>query len=295
MLPPIDIAHVASEARRLCEELGDRVADAGADHGAAEVPDFACLCGALQGVLAALSILGSAAAVPDAALPPPSLESSAAVPDAALPPPSLESRLLRHSPVTGRRPQADPAAGSRGAATPDLGALGDEGIDLLARLTVLAGRMRLPQHARQVETLILPLACWIARRGGELGHPAPVVNAAGALANSLKAPEELAALYGLMTEVVDALSPAVTEDRDAADATRPWRVLLLNRAIVATRSHRPDLMETAFTAVVEVLPGDAPEFFREAMGQMEALKYPPQVRAVVHRYADTWCARRTLH
>ena len=143
--------------------------------------------------------------------------------------------------------------------------------------------------------LALPLACWIARRGGELAHPAPVVNAAGALANSTKAPDELATLYGLMSEVVDALSPKVTQDSELADSTRPWRVLLLNRAIVATRSHRPDLMESAFRAVVEALPGDAPEFFREAMGQMEALNYPPQVRAVVQRYADAWCLRRTLH
>jgi hypothetical protein len=196
--------------------------------------------------------------------------------------------------MSRERPQPIPAD-SRATGASDLGAAGNECIDLLGRLAALAGRLRLPQHARQVEALALPLACWIARRGGELSHPAPVVNAAGALANSTKAPDELAALYGLMTEVVDALSPKVTQDGEPADSTRPWRVLLLNRAIVATRSHRPNLMESAFSAVVEALPGDAPEFFREAMGQMEALNYPPQVRAVVRRYADAWCQRRTLH
>jgi hypothetical protein len=45
----------------------------------------------------------------------------------------------------------------------------------------------------------------------------------------------------------------------------------------------------------EALPGDAPGSFREAMRQMEALNYPPQVRALVQRYADAWCERRTLH
>ena len=45
----------------------------------------------------------------------------------------------------------------------------------------------------------------------------------------------------------------------------------------------------------EDLPGDAPDFFREAMGQMEALNYPPQVRALVQRYGDARCERRTLH
>jgi hypothetical protein len=202
----------------------------------------------------------------------------------------LGSRLPRHSPVPGQSPEADPVGGA-----PDLGALSNYAIDLLARMAGLAGRLHLPQQARQLESLALPLAVWVARRGGELANPAPVVNAAGALANSFKAPDDLAALHGLMSEVIDALSPQFAQDGDASDATRPWRVLLLNRAIVATRSHRPDLMEAAFSAVAEALPGDAPDFFREALGQMEALNYPPQVRRVVQRYADTWCTRRTLH
>jgi hypothetical protein len=259
MLPPVDIAHVALEARRLCAELAQCHADTGAEPGL----DPANLCDALQQGLAALDALGSCVQWP--------------------------------SPMPGQPHYLNVAAGPPATGARDLDTLGNECIDLLGRLAALAGRLRLPQHARQVEALALPLACWMARRGGELAHPAPVVNAAGALANSTKAPDELAALYGLMSEVVDALSPKVTQDGELADSTRPWRVLLLNRAIVATRSHRPDLMESAFKAVVDGLPGDAPEFFREAMGQMEALNYPPQVRTVVQRYADAWCVRRTLH
>lgn len=259
MLPPVDIAHVAMESRRLCADLAERAADVGADPGL----DPADLCDALQLALTALDALG---AYPE-----------------------------RHAAMPGQGPEGNVAAGPRPAGTPDLGILGDECIDLLGRLAALAGRLRVPQYARQVEALALPLACWIARHGGELARPAPVVNAAGALANSTKAPDELTTLYGLMSEVVDALSPQVTQDREPTDSTRPWRILLLNRAIVATRSHRPDLMEVAFKAVVDALPGDAPEFFREAMGQMEALNYPPQVRAVVQRYADAWCLRHTLH
>ena len=259
MLPPVDITHVVLEVRRLCAELSQCHADTGADPGLDPVE----LCGALQQALAALDELGSC--------------------------------VQRPSPMLRQPHQLNAAADLRPTGACDLGTLGNECVDLLGRLAALAGRLRLPQHARQVEALALPLACWIARRGGELAHPAPVVNAAGALANSTKAPDELATLYGLMSEVVDALSPKVTQDSELADSTRPWRVLLLNRAIVATRSHRPDLMESAFRAVVEALPGDAPEFFREAMGQMEALNYPPQLRAVVQRYADAWCLRRTLH
>ena len=271
MLPPVDLAHIALEARRLCEDLAQAFADTYADPQAraeAEAesaaypqggPDPDNLCQSLQGLLDALRREDPEANAPD---------------------PDLEG----YGSGSGSGPGA-----------PDLGALADHGFELLTRVSALAGRLRLPQHARRVEGLALPLACWVARRGGELSHPAPAVNAAAAWANSLKAPDELATLYGLMSEMLEALSPMLTQDRDALDPNGPWRLLLLNRAIVATRSHRPALMELAFQSVVEALPSVAPDFFREALGQMEALNYPPQVRAVVQRYADAWCTRRTLH
>lgn len=173
------------------------------------------------------------------------------------------------------------------------------GLDLLSQLAGLAGRLSQPQTAQAIEGLALPLACWLLRRGAELIHPEPVVNAAAALANSLRQPDDLALLYALMTEVVDGMSPLRTQeidgDRRDRAANRPWRVLLLNRAIVATRSHRPTLMVEAFQAVCEHLPEDAPSFFREGMGQMEALNYPQPVRDVMDRYYNLWCTGQRLH
>jgi hypothetical protein len=269
MLPPVDLAHIALEARRLCEDLAQAFADTYADPQAkakadadAETaaypqggPDPSSLCQSLQGLLDA----------------------------------------LRRADPEVEQPDTDAGVQSPGLGAPDLGALADHGFEMLNRLSALAGRLRLPQHALRVEGLALPLACWVARRGGELAHPAPVVNAAAAWANSIKAPDELATLYGLMSEVIEALSPMLTQDRDALDPNGPWRILLLNRAIVATRSHRPALIELAFQSVCEALPMAAQDFFREALWQMEALNYPTQVRAVVQRYADAWCTRRTLH
>jgi hypothetical protein len=177
----------------------------------------------------------------------------------------------------------------------DIRSPGDHGIDLLARLAALAGRLHLPQHARRIEELTLTLACWSARRGDELGYLGPVVNGAASVANSLSRPAELRHLYDLLTEVVNAVKPRISQDTESTDPTRPWRVLLLNRAIVATRSHQPLVMEEAFESLVEHLPDEAPGFFREGMEQMDTLGYPQRVRVVMQRYFDRWCGRRVLH
>ncbi|WP_089726042.1 hypothetical protein [Candidatus Thiosymbion oneisti] len=180
-------------------------------------------------------------------------------------------------------------------ASADLHSLGNYGIDLLARLAALAGTLLAPPKARAIEELALPLACWIARRGGELGYLEPVVNGAAHLANRLMRPSELEQLYGLLTEVVNAVDPRISQHTTSADSSRPWRVLLLNRAIVATRSHQPALMEEAFESVIEYLPEEAPTFFREGMEQMDALNYPSQVRDLMQRFYQQCCGRRVLH
>lgn len=176
-----------------------------------------------------------------------------------------------------------------------LDTLTNAGLDQLGRLSDLAERLRLTDQARRIEALALPFACCAARCNAEIASPSLVVNAAAALANNLKKPDQLQTLYGLMSEIVDAVSPRVSTGTGAEEPNRPWRVLLLNRAIVATRSLQPKLMEEAFDAIVDQLPDDAPTFFREGMGQMEELNYPPQVRAVMDRYYQRWCARPTLH
>ena len=80
-----------------------------------------------------------------------------------------------------------------------------------------------------------------------------------------------------------------------ASRGRPWRVLLLNRGIVATRSHDPSTMEEAFTFLIRHLPEDAAQFFAAGMQQMEALNYPAHVRQVMEKYHRQWSLNRTLH
>jgi hypothetical protein len=166
----------------------------------------------------------------------------------------------------------------------ELGDLATFGLGLYAELAALARRLGLERDALAIEGLTVPFSVLLARRGAELSSLETVVDALAALANTLSDPGDLAQLFALMGEIVNAVSPAIAQDPDRSSRRRPWRVLLLNRAIVATRSHRPTLMATAFDAVVDHLPEDAARFFEEGMAQMDALDYPPHVRAVMERY-----------
>jgi hypothetical protein len=102
-------------------------------------------------------------------------------------------------------------------------------------------------------------------------------------------------LYALTGEIQLAVTPLLQKDLEKSNPGRPWRILLLNRAIIATRTHRPELIELAYDNLVRQLPEEAPQFFRQGMQQMVALDYPLPVRRVVEKYYNLWSVERTLH
>ena len=183
-----------------------------------------------------------------------------------------------------QRLDAPPGEERGGLTAAELRDLASLGLGLYAELAAWARRLGLDRDAVAIEALTVPFSVVLARRGAELSSLETVVDALAVLANGLSDPGELGQLFALMGEIVNAVSPAIAQDPDRTSPRRPWRVLLLNRAIVATRSHRPALMTTAFDAVVDHLPEDAARFFEEGMAQMDALDYPPHVRAVMERY-----------
>ncbi len=176
----------------------------------------------------------------------------------------------------------------------ELNTLGEYGLHLLEDLAVLAGGLSQPALAAEIQQLCLPFALWVARQGGEIRNLSPIVNGLAHFANHASQPQAMAALYGYCCELVDAASPAC-EDHDKHEAHEPWRLLLINRAIIATRSHNPELMAPAFDAIAECLPGEAQRFFAEAMEQIAIIDYPPQVGDVVRRYYLAHTRRSMLH
>jgi hypothetical protein len=177
----------------------------------------------------------------------------------------------------------------------DLQALGDYGIHLMADLAAWAQALHQADALRGLRLAGFALTRWLAQRGAELSTLEPVVDTLAFVANSIRTPAELERLFLATREIMDAVNPAIAQDLDHSSPGRPWRLLVLNQAIIATRSHQPRLMEEAFQLLVDALPEDAAHFFREGMEQMDALDYPAPVRQVMEKYFQLWCPPATLH
>ena len=183
----------------------------------------------------------------------------------------------------------------QGAREADITELGEYGIGLLGELEQWLQRHQLEAQMVPLAELHMALALWIARHGGELLTLEPVVDALAQFANRTLDPEQLMGLFAYMGEIVEAVAPSIRQDLEKSNPGRPWRVLHLNRAIVATRSHDPAAIQEAYDHLAKLLPEEAPRFFAEGMEQMEALNYPPQVRNLVETYYQDWNRKHRLH
>jgi hypothetical protein len=183
----------------------------------------------------------------------------------------------------------------RDADDSELDQCSDYGIQLFAELSALAAGIHLTETATEIENLCFPLALWAARKGAEITTLEPVVNAISRIANSIRSPADLELLYREISEITAAVSDPVRQDLETTNPGRPWRILLLNRAIVATRSHQPVLIDDAYKDIVAMLPEDASGFFREGMEQMDAVGYPTHVREIVAAWYQRYSSKPTLH
>lgn len=162
--------------------------------------------------------------------------------------------------------------------------IGDHGFILLLKLIDLMDRLDLPHRRKEIEQISLIFARWILRYSGRINHLEPVVNAFAQLANLMRDKTSLKSLSELMSKVVDGCSLEIKRDLDEKNQLRPWRLLHLNRGIVATRTYDLDIMKKAFDELLIYLPEEAPEFFNEGMKEMDELDYPSHVRELMEFY-----------
>ncbi len=162
--------------------------------------------------------------------------------------------------------------------------IGDHGLVLLLKLVDLMERLDLPHKRREIEQISLIFARWILRYGGRVNHLEPLVNAFAQLATMMQDNNSLKRLSEFMTQVVDACSEEIKQDLDKSDEFRPWRLLHINRGIVATRTHDLEIMRTAFDELLVYLPQEATSFFDEGIRELDTLDYPPHVRELIAYY-----------
>lgn len=162
--------------------------------------------------------------------------------------------------------------------------IGEHGFILLLKLIDLMEKLDLPHKRQEIEQISLIFARWIIMYGGKLNHIEPIVNAFAQNANNLQDKKSLVALVELMGMVIDASSDVIRHDLDSSSLYRPWRLLHINRGIVATRTNDVNIMKKVFDEMILYLPQDAASFFSEGMQEMEDLDYPPNVRKVIEQY-----------
>jgi len=194
-----------------------------------------------------------------------------------------------------QRTEADQTPPNRGVDADSVTEFGEYALELFDQSLHWANHLDLHGVFSALQAYTIALAGWIARQGGRLLTLEPVVDAFARYANSTQEPGELLALYRAMSDVLTATATVIQRDLEKTNPGRPWRILHLNRAIVATRTHQPDLMEEAFGDLADRLPEDAAGFFSQGMEQMDLLNYPPQVREVMDRYYRKWSVNRSLH
>ena len=177
----------------------------------------------------------------------------------------------------------------------DITQIGEYALHLLDRTTVVYNTLGIQNGKENLVWLTINLASWIARHDGQIEELELVVDAIAVAANNTPEPAQLESLGSIIAEIINAVPPAISQDLEKSNPGRPWRVLLMNYSIVATRSHNTGLMEKAFEVLTGNLPEDASQFFIEGMQQMDALNYPAHVREVMEKYHRQWTINRSLH
>ncbi len=162
--------------------------------------------------------------------------------------------------------------------------ISDYGFVLLLKLVDLMDRLELPHRRKEIEQISLVFARWTISYNGTINYLGPVVNAIAQLAKLMQKKEELLTLSELIAGIVDHCSPNLKKAQGDSEENEPWRLLHVNRGIVATRTHDLEVMKLAFDEFLIYLPQEATGFFAEGMKEMDALDYPPHVRKVMAFY-----------
>ncbi|MDH5326919.1 MAG: hypothetical protein OEZ68_14630 [Gammaproteobacteria bacterium] len=174
----------------------------------------------------------------------------------------------------------------------ELSEIGNYGLELMQNLGEWAEQLQLSEEKLHLHTIMVVVALWIARRGGYLTNLDTVVDTLASMANACYEPLILSELSDVMGELINAVAHEIRGgDNSYAHA---WRVLNINRGIIAARTHDLAIMEPVFNELIANVPEDAPRFFEQNLTQMDELNYPAEVKSLLCQYFQH-CVAPVLH
>jgi hypothetical protein len=198
-------------------------------------------------------------------------------------PPQLVEAVGQFLAILDRNPPDAPTGSMQEAGEPDR--IGNYVLSFLQDLVVYAERLGQEDAQAQLQQVAVAVALWLAAYQAPIRSLDLSVNALSQQANQTADPAELRRLGEMMDQLIAHAGPEEASDLEAGNPQRPWRILLMNRAIVAVRSNDADAVRRAFDLLRQRLPQDATAFFPEAERQVASGDYSEAVTEVVREFA----------
>ncbi len=170
----------------------------------------------------------------------------------------------------------------------DINRLGEYGLNLLTELLHWAYSNHHKDFSHVTHQLILSLSLWITKHNGEIQSLETIIDTFSYFTNKTAEPYELKEMVQLMSTIIDACSMTIKNDAGQNNQISTWRILNLNRAITATRSHDVTLIRNTYQQLVETFPHEVANFFAEGMHEIERLNYPTQVKDVLQEFFNKY-------
>lgn len=198
-------------------------------------------------------------------------------------PPQLVEAVGQFLAILDRNPPDAPTESMQEAGEPDR--IGNYVLSFLQDLVVYAERLGQSDAVGQLQQVAVAASLWLAAYDAPIRSLDLAVNALGNQANQITDTAELTRVGAMMDQLIDHAGPEEASDLEAGNPQRPWRILLMNRAIVAVRSDDAEAVRSAFQRLRERLPDDAAAFFPEAERQVAAGSYSEDVLEAVRAFA----------
>jgi hypothetical protein len=171
--------------------------------------------------------------------------------------------------------------------------LGEQILNLLDHLFYLLEKNGEIHH--EIITLAVSTGVWIALRKGEIKELELLVSAIATFANQTNDKKELEELYEISLLVIYATDSFLKADLDKHNEQRPWRLLCLNHAIIATRTDNADLARLAYDRLIEHLPDEAGAFFETGMRKVSSGNYSQYCVNIMRAYYQMFSREQPHH